>query len=47
LCVWGGLFLTWVHSPPGTVAASYLVHLGYNGLQLAGYLIYIIGGWHH
>jgi membrane protease YdiL (CAAX protease family) len=36
-----GIVLTWVRAHTGTVAASYLVHLGYNGLQLAGYLIYV------
>ena len=39
-----GVALTWVRARTGTVAASYFVHLGYNGLQLAGYLIYLIGG---
>jgi membrane protease YdiL (CAAX protease family) len=42
-----GVALTWVRARTGTVAASYFVHLGYNGLQLAGYLIYIISGSHH
>lgn len=42
-----GLALTWVRARTGTVAASYFVHLGYNGLQLIGYLLYIIGGTHH
>jgi membrane protease YdiL (CAAX protease family) len=42
-----GIALTWVRARTGTVAASYFVHLGYNGLQLAGYLIYIISGSHH
>ena len=42
-----GVVLTWVRARTGTVAASYFVHLGYNGLQLAGYLIYVIGGSHH
>ncbi len=41
-----GVVLTWVRARTGTVAASYFVHLGYNGLQLAGYLIYMIGGHH-
>ena len=36
-----GIVLTWVRAHTGTVAASYLVHLGYNGLQLAGYLLYV------
>ena len=42
-----GVVLTWVRARTGTVAASFFVHLGYNGLQLAGYLIYIISGSHH
>jgi membrane protease YdiL (CAAX protease family) len=42
----GGV-LTWVRARTGTVAASYLVHLGYNGLQLVGYLIYVVSGSHH
>jgi membrane protease YdiL (CAAX protease family) len=42
-----GVVLTWVRARTGTVAASYFVHLGYNGLQLAGYLIYIVSGAHH
>lgn len=41
-----GIVLTWVRARTGTVAASYFVHLGYNGLQLVGYLIYVIGGHH-
>jgi membrane protease YdiL (CAAX protease family) len=42
-----GVVLTWVRARTGTVAASYFVHLGYNGLQLVGYLIYVVGGMHH
>jgi membrane protease YdiL (CAAX protease family) len=42
-----GIVLTWVRARTGTVAASYLVHLGYNGLQLVGYLIYVVSGAHH
>jgi membrane protease YdiL (CAAX protease family) len=42
-----GVVLTWVRARTGTVAASYFVHLGYNGLQLVGYLIYIVSGSHH
>jgi membrane protease YdiL (CAAX protease family) len=42
-----GVVLTWVRARTGTVAASYLVHLGYNGLQLVGYLIYVVSGSHH
>jgi membrane protease YdiL (CAAX protease family) len=42
-----GVVLTWVRARTGTVAASYFVHLGYNGLQLAGYLIYMMSGSHH
>ena len=41
-----GVVLTWVRARTGTVAASYFVHLGYNGLQLAGYLIYVVSGHH-
>jgi membrane protease YdiL (CAAX protease family) len=39
-----GIALTWVRARTGTVAASYFVHLGYNGLQLLGYLAYTMGG---
>jgi membrane protease YdiL (CAAX protease family) len=42
-----GVVLTWVRAHTGTVAASYFVHLGYNGLQLVGYLIYVVSGSHH
>ena len=42
-----GVVLTWVRARTGTVAASYFVHLGYNGLQLRRYLVYVIGGAHH
>ena len=42
-----GIVLTWVRARTGTVAASYFVHLGYNGLPLVGYLIYVIGGGRH
>jgi hypothetical protein len=42
-----GVALTWVRARTGTVTASYFVHLGYNGLQLLGYLVYIIGASHH
>lgn len=42
-----GVVLTWVRARTGTVAASYFVHLGYNGLQLVGYLIYVVSGVHH
>jgi len=38
-----GVVLTWVRARTGTVATSYLMHLGYNGLQLAGFLIYVVG----
>lgn len=41
-----GVVLTWVRARTGTVAASYFVHLGYNGLQLVGYLIYVVSGVH-
>lgn len=42
-----GIVLTWVRARTGTVTASYFVHLGYNGLQLLGYLIYLAGGLRH
>jgi membrane protease YdiL (CAAX protease family) len=42
-----GVVLTWVRARTGTVTASYFVHLGYNGLQLVGYLIYVVSGSHH
>ncbi|HEY2645763.1 MAG TPA: CPBP family intramembrane glutamic endopeptidase [Candidatus Acidoferrales bacterium] len=42
-----GVILTWVRARTGTVAASFFVHLGYNGLQLAGYVIYMVSGSHH
>jgi membrane protease YdiL (CAAX protease family) len=42
-----GVVLTWARARTGTVAASYFVHLGYNGLQLAGYLIYVVSGSRH
>lgn len=42
-----GVVLTWVRARTGTVAASYFVHLGYNGLQVIGFLIYVISGSHH
>lgn len=42
-----GIVLTWVRARTGTVAASYLVHLGYNGLQLLGYVIFLVGGLRH
>jgi membrane protease YdiL (CAAX protease family) len=41
-----GLVLTWVRARTGTVAASFFVHLGYNGLQLVGYLVYVVTGSH-
>jgi membrane protease YdiL (CAAX protease family) len=47
LLVFVGVVLTWVRARTGTVAASFFVHLGYNGLQLAGYLVYTIGRGHH
>jgi membrane protease YdiL (CAAX protease family) len=42
-----GVVLTWVRARTGTVTASFFVHLGYNGLQLLGYLVYVIGTPHH
>ena len=42
-----GVALTWVRARTGTVTASYFVHLGYNGLQLVGYLVYVVSGSHH
>jgi membrane protease YdiL (CAAX protease family) len=47
LLIFVGVVLTWVRARTGTVAASYFVHLGYNGLQLVGYLVYVVSGWHH
>ncbi len=47
LLIFVGIVLTWVRARTGTVAASFFVHLGYNGLQLAGYLIYMVGRGHH
>jgi len=47
LLIFVGLVLTWVRARTGTVAAGFFVHLGYNGLQLAGYLVYMIGRGHH
>jgi membrane protease YdiL (CAAX protease family) len=47
LLIFVGIVLTWVRARTGTVAASFFVHLGYNGLQLAGYLVYMIGRGHH
>ena len=47
LLIFVGIVLTWVRARTGTVAASYCVHLGYNGLQLVGYLIYVVSGSHH
>jgi len=46
LLIFVGVVLTWVRARSGTVAASYFVHLGYNGLQLAGYVIYVLNGSH-
>lgn len=46
LLIFVGVVLTWVRARTGTVAASYLVHLGYNGLQVIGYFVYLIGGHH-
>ncbi len=42
-----GIVLTWVRARTGTVAASYLVHLGYNGLQLVGFLVFLVSGARH
>lgn len=47
LLIMVGVVLTWVRARTGTVAASYFVHLGYNGLQLLGYVFYVIGGMRH
>ncbi len=46
LLIFVGVVLTWVRARSGTVAASYFVHLGYNGLQLVGYVIYVLSGSH-
>jgi hypothetical protein len=42
-----GIVLTWVRARTGTVTASFFVHLGYNGLQVLGYLAYTLGGAQH
>lgn len=47
LLIFVGVVLTWVRARTGTVAASYFVHLGYNGLQLLGYVFYVIGASRH
>ncbi|HWX39354.1 MAG TPA: CPBP family intramembrane glutamic endopeptidase [Candidatus Sulfotelmatobacter sp.] len=47
LLIMVGIVLTSVRARTGTAAASFFVHLGYNGLQLAGYLVYMIGRGHH
>jgi membrane protease YdiL (CAAX protease family) len=47
LLIFVGIVLTWVRARTGTVAASYCVHLGYNTLQVIGYLIYVVSGSHH
>jgi len=44
VCV--GITLTWVRARTGTVAASYLVHLGYNGLLFLGFAL-ATGGLKH
>ncbi len=44
VCV--GITLTWVRARTGTVAASYLVHLGYNGLLFLA-LVLGTGGLRH
>jgi uncharacterized protein len=41
-----GIFLTWVRARTGTVAASYLVHLGYNTLLFLGFFA-ATGGLRH
>ena len=41
-----GIVLTWVRARTGTVAASYLMHLGYNGLLFIG-LFLATGGLRH
>jgi membrane protease YdiL (CAAX protease family) len=47
LLIMVGLALTWVRARTGTVVASYFMHVGYNGLQLVGYLVYLASRWHH
>ncbi len=42
-----GVLLTWVRARTGTVTASYFVHLGYNGLQLLGFLVYTVSKLRH
>ncbi|MGO9640467.1 MAG: lysostaphin resistance A-like protein [Candidatus Acidiferrales bacterium] len=44
ICV--GIVLTWVRARTGTVVASYLVHLGYNGMLFLG-LALATGGLRH
>jgi uncharacterized protein len=41
-----GILLTWVRARTGTVAASYLVHLGYNALLFLGFFM-ATGGLRH
>jgi len=41
-----GILLTWVRARTGTVAASYLVHLGYNTLLFLGFFA-ATGGLRH
>ncbi len=36
MLMWVGIVLTWVRAKTGTVLASYLVHLGYNGFLFLG-----------
>jgi membrane protease YdiL (CAAX protease family) len=43
LLMFVGILLTWVRARTGSVTASYFVHLGYNGIQLLGYVAYTIG----
>ena len=46
LLVGVGIVLSWVRARTGTVAASYLVHLGYNSLLFLGFVI-ATGGLRH
>jgi membrane protease YdiL (CAAX protease family) len=41
-----GITLTYIRARAGTVAASYLVHLGYNSILFAGFYI-ATGGLRH
>jgi len=46
LLVGVGIVLTWVRARTGTVLASFLVHLGYNGLLFTAFVV-ATGGLRH